>query len=74
MFATLTDHLVSFVDKLLVYKGRLSFKVLKARASLKGITTVLAEKLQRIGNIEYTFTNISPTLVKQARKTFSKFS
>lgn len=74
MFATLTDHLVNFMERLLAQKGRPTFKVLEAGAGFGGTTTVLAEKLQGIGNVEYTFTDVSPTLVDQAQKTFSKYS
>lgn len=74
MFATLTDHLVNFVDRLLAQRRRGAFRVLEVGAGFGGTTTALAEKLQEIGNIEYTFTDVSPTLVDQARKTFSRYS
>lgn len=73
MFATLTEHLVNFVNKLLEVKGRGVFRILEAGAGFGGTTTALAEKLQGIDDVEYTFTDVSPTLVDQARRTFSKY-
>ena len=74
MFATLTDHLVNFVKRLLAEPGRGGFKILEVGAGFGGTTTALAEALQKIGNIRYTFTDVSPTLVDQARKSFAKYS
>ena len=73
MFATLTDHLVNFVKRLLAEPDRGFFKILEVGAGFGGTTTALSEALQAIGNVRYTFTDVSPTLVDQARKSFAKY-
>lgn len=74
MFATLTEHLVNFVDRLLSHNHTGVFKILEVGAGFGGTTTALSEKLHAIGNVEYTFTDVASTLVDQARKTFSRYS
>lgn len=74
--AVMTDHLLSFFNQLLkgtTLKGPL--RILEVGGGFGGTTKRLAETLERLGvPVEYTFTDISSMLVKEARKKFAKHS
>ena len=74
--ATLTDVTLSFVAKLLASNDRKDpIKILEIGAGFGGTTTRLAKILQDLGRpIEYTFTDISSVLVKNASKKFSQYA
>lgn len=74
MFATLTDHLVNFISRMVATEHPGTIRILEVGAGFGGTTTLLAEKLQKSSEaIKYTFTDISSTLVDKSRKTFSKY-
>ena len=73
--ATMTIHMLNFFSKLL--KGQ-SFdgplRILEVGAGFGGTTKRLAEMLATLGQpVQYTFTDISAMLVKEARKKFAKY-
>lgn len=74
--AVMTDHLLGFFNQLLkgtTMKGPL--RILEVGGGFGGTTKRLAETLERLGvSVEYTFTDISSMLVKEARKKFAKHS
>lgn len=74
--AVMTSHLLNFFQKLLADnppEGTL--RVLEVGAGFGGTTKRLAEMLEKLGRpVEYTFTDVSSLLVKEARKKFSRYS
>ncbi|KAH5404703.1 hypothetical protein HBI32_163190 [Parastagonospora nodorum] len=70
MFATLTEVLVNFVVRLLS-KANGPVRILEVGAGMGGTTKRLGEALSTLGHpIEYFFTDISSTLVRNASKKF----
>lgn len=75
MFATLTDHLLTVLHRLVAGENRGVIKILEVGAGFGGTTVRVAEMLQASGRrVQYTFTDISPMLVKNARTTMAKYS
>ena len=75
MFATLTDHLLTLLHRLVAGENRGVIKILEVGAGFGGTTVRVAEMLQASGRrVQYTFTDISPMLVKNARTTMGKYS
>lgn len=75
MFATMTDQLLLFIKRILKQAGTNVIKILEVGAGFGGTTAALAEVLQESGcEVRYTFTDVAPTLVDKARKTFAKYS
>ena len=74
--AVMTSHLLSFFDKLLAEStSEGTLRILEVGAGFGGTTRRLAERLERFGRpVEYTFTDVSSLLVKEARKKFSMHS
>ena len=74
--AVMTDHLLTFFKQLLKeapLEG--SLRILEVGGGFGGTTKRLAEMLEALGQpVEYTFTDVSSMLVKEARKKFSKHS
>ena len=72
--AVMTSHLLNFVNQLLVEnppEGTL--RILEVGAGFGGTTKRLAELLERLGqSVEYTYTDVSSMLVKEAKKKFAK--
>ena len=73
--AVMTDHLLNFVRQLLKeYRLEGPVRILEVGGGFGGTTTRLAEMLETIGQpVEYTFTDVSSMLVKEARKKFSRY-
>lgn len=70
MFATLTEVLVDFMVRM-VQKANGPVRILEVGAGMGGTTTRLGEALTAIDHpIEYFFTDISSTLVRNASKKF----
>lgn len=73
--AVMTDHLLNFINQLLretSLEGPL--RILEVGGGFGGTTKRLAEILEALGRpVEYTFTDVSSMLVKEARKTFSRY-
>ncbi|KAL8919581.1 MAG: hypothetical protein Q9208_006698 [Pyrenodesmia sp. 3 TL-2023] len=75
MFATMTDQLLLFVKRILEHAGLNGIRILEVGAGFGGTTATLAKLLQGSGSkVQYTFTDVAPTLVDKARKTFSEYS
>ena len=74
--AVMTTHLLNFFNQLLVENtSEGNLKVLEVGAGFRGTTKRLAELLEKSGRpVEYTFTDVSSLLVKEARKKFSGYS
>ena len=74
--AVMTSHLLNFFNKLMAENtSDGTLRILEVGAGFGGTTKRLAELLERSGRrVEYTFTDISSLLVKEARKKFSKHS
>ena len=74
--AVMTSHLLNFFDKLLAenpHEGTL--RILEVGGGFGGTTKRLAEMLEKSGRpVQYTFTDVSSLLVKEARKKFAKYS
>lgn len=71
MFATLTELLIDFVVRL-AKKANGPIKILEVGAGMGGTTKRLGETLSTLKHpIEYVFTDISPTLVRNASKKFN---
>ena len=74
--AVMTDHLINFFTQLL--KGASSeepLRILEVGGGFGGTTKRLADTLAKSGRpVEYTFTDISSMLVKEAKKKFSQYS
>lgn len=77
MLSALTEQMVVLFQSILA-KSRSQkdspIRFLEVGAGFGGTTTWLAEVIQVSGlAVEYTFTDISPTLVKNAKSTFAKY-
>ena len=74
--AVMTSHLLNFFNQLMTEnppEGCL--RILEVGGGFGGTTKRLAELLAGFGRpVEYTFTDVSSMLVKEARKKFSKYS
>ena len=72
----MTTHLLNFFNQLLVENtSEGNLRVLEVGAGFGGTTKRLAELLEKSGRpVEYTFTDVSSLLVKEARKKFSGYS
>ncbi|KAF7889246.1 hypothetical protein EAF00_009546 [Botryotinia globosa] len=75
MLGTLTEQLVDFMRQIVINTTcHGPIKILEVGAGFGGTTTRLAEVLQEAGRpVEYTFTDISPSLVKNAKTKFAKY-
>ena len=78
MLSTLTEQLVTFIQAVVNFSSTMSsntpIRILEVGAGFGGTTTRLAEILQASGvPISYTFTDISPSLVKGAKTKFAKY-
>ncbi|KAF5871074.1 putative polyketide synthase protein [Botrytis fragariae] len=75
MLGTLTEQLVDFMRQIVINTtGHEPIRILEVGAGFGGTTTRLAEALQEVGRpVEYTFTDISPSLVKNAKAKFSRY-
>ncbi|ESZ91464.1 BcPKS16, polyketide synthase [Sclerotinia borealis F-4128] len=75
MLGTLTEQLVDFMRRIAANTtGEGPIKILEVGAGFGGTTTRLAEVLQAVGRpVEYTFTDISPSLVKNAKAKFANY-
>nr|AOO87096.1 polyketide synthase [Alternaria alternantherae] len=70
MFATLTEVLVDFMVRM-VQKAKGPVRILEVGAGMGGTSTRLGEALDAVNHpIEYFFTDISSTLVRNASKKF----
>ncbi|KAL6155028.1 Type I Iterative PKS [Exserohilum turcicum] len=70
MFATLTELLVDFLIRL-VQKAKAPIRILEVGAGTGGTTKRLAEALSTLNHpVEYVFTDISQTFVRNASKKF----
>ena len=75
MFATLTDHLLTYMRRLANGEDKGVIKVLEIGAGFGGTTVRVAQMLETSGErFQYTFTDVSPMLVKNARKKLSQYS
>ncbi len=74
--AVMTSHLLNFFNKLLAENtSEGTLRILEVGAGFGGTTKRLAEMLGRFGRpVEYTFTDVSSLLVKEARKKFANYS
>ncbi|QSZ37813.1 hypothetical protein DSL72_008913 [Monilinia vaccinii-corymbosi] len=75
MLGTLTEQLVDFMKRIATdTTGDGPIKILEVGAGFGGTTTRLAEVLQSVGRpVEYTFSDISPSLVNNAKAKFAKY-
>ena len=77
MLSTLTEQLVTFLGDVVAKteaKASKSIQILEVGAGFGGTTTRLAQVLSAIGlPIEYTFTDISPSLIRGAKVKFAKY-
>ena len=78
MLSTLTEQLVTFIRTIVASSSTTSkatpIRVLEVGAGFGGTTTRLAEVLQESGlPVSYKFTDISPSLVKNAKSKFAKY-
>lgn len=75
MFATMTDQLLLFVKRILEHAGSKDIRILEVGAGFGGTTATLTKLLQESDcKVQYTFTDVAPTLVDKARKTFSQYA
>ena len=79
MLSTLTEQMVVFLREVLLKSQNASasepIRVVEVGAGFGGTTARLAEVLQASGvAVEYTFTDIAPTLVKNAKSKFAKYN
>lgn len=77
VFSTLTEHMISFLSTLLTntdhWKEGRPIRICEVGAGLGGTTSRLIEFFQAMDvPVEYTFTDISPTLVKNASIKFAE--
>lgn len=74
--AVMTDHLINFFTQLMKDASNDEpLRILEVGGGFGGTTKRLAETLKRSGRpVEYTFTDISSMLVKEAKKKFSQHS
>ena len=78
MLSTLTEQLVTFLHTIVTSSSTTSshnpIRILEVGAGFGGTTTRLAEVLQTSGlPVSYTFTDVSPSLVKGAKAKFAKY-
>ncbi|KAL5328987.1 hypothetical protein ACEPPN_002496 [Leptodophora sp. 'Broadleaf-Isolate-01'] len=76
IFMPATDILLKFMDQVVPPNSNSStpFRILEVGGGTGGTTALLADFLHRQGrNVEYTFTDISSTLVTASKKRFSKY-
>ena len=78
MLSTLTEQLVTFIHAVVNSSSTASkdcpLRILEVGAGFGGTTTRLAEVLETSGiAVSYTFTDISPSLVKGAKTKFAKY-
>ena len=77
MLSTLTEQMVGFIHGLLPYPrmSQSTLRILEVGAGFGGTTARLVDSLLESGiKLNYTFTDISPSLVNSAKKKFSKYS
>ncbi|KAK2608938.1 hypothetical protein QQS21_002514 [Conoideocrella luteorostrata] len=74
-FEQMADFLTRLATKLrLASQSRTTLKILEMGAGTGGTTKVLAPVLAKLGiPVEYTFTDLSPSLVAQARRKFKQY-
>lgn len=71
-YQQMTDYVEDLISKLPAGQGPL--KILEMGAGTGGTTLYMAPLLERLGaDVEYTFTDLSPSMVAAARKTFKKY-
>ncbi|KAL9606215.1 MAG: hypothetical protein Q9179_000612 [Wetmoreana sp. 5 TL-2023] len=77
MLSTLTEQLVTFLGAVLAEtkaRGSKPIRILEVGAGFGGTTTRLAQVLSACGlPIDYTFTDISPSLIKGAKSKFAEY-
>ncbi|KAL8722876.1 MAG: hypothetical protein Q9225_000709 [Loekoesia sp. 1 TL-2023] len=77
MLSTLTEQLVTFSSTVIAKteaRGNRPVRILEVGAGFGGTTTRLAEVLSKSGlPVDYTFTDISPSLIKGARSKFAEY-
>ncbi|KAI1332612.1 BcPKS16, polyketide synthase [Xylariaceae sp. FL0255] len=75
MLATSTELLVDLILRTIRKNhGRLKTRILEVGAGFGGTTTRLAQEFEDGGyDVEYTYTDVAPTLVSQASKTMNKY-
>ncbi|KAL8777970.1 MAG: hypothetical protein Q9213_007622 [Squamulea squamosa] len=76
MLATMTDQLLVFMKQIIGQTNpKDAVRIIEIGAGFGGTTTALAKMLQGCDHeVEYTFTDIAPTLVDKARQHFSEYS
>ncbi|KAL8770525.1 MAG: hypothetical protein Q9209_003781 [Squamulea sp. 1 TL-2023] len=76
MLATMTDQLLAFMEQIVVQTSpNVVVSIIEIGAGFGGTTTALAKMLHESDHkVEYTFTDIAPTLVDKARQKFSEYS
>lgn len=76
MFKTGTLQLTKYLDSILLnMKGKRKLKILELGAGTGGTTKTVVETLAKHGaNFTYTFTDLSSSLVAQARRKFSNWN
>lgn len=75
MLATMTDQLIIFMKQVISQDSLGIVRILEIGAGFGGTTTALAKMLHENGlKVEYTFTDVAPTLVDKARQRFSGYS
>ena len=74
MFATMTDQLLLFIKRIVAEASLEVVRIIEVGAGFGGTTSLLAEMLQNSRcKVQYTFTDVAPTLVDKTRKTFSTY-
>jgi acyl carrier protein len=75
MFATLTEQLVAFIEHVMPNSSDTRIRIMEVGAGFGGTTKRLAEVLHELPvSVEYTFSDVSYTLVKNARSKFARYS
>ncbi|KAL8699113.1 MAG: hypothetical protein Q9224_001556 [Gallowayella concinna] len=75
MLATMTDQLIIFIKQVVTQAGSDIIRIMEIGAGFGGTTTALARMLEQCGlKVEYTFTDVAPTLVDKAKQKFSAYS
>lgn len=73
LFKPSTDVLLNLVDRIIPQDNPAPFRILEVGAGTGGTTKQVCELLQSQNKaVEYTFTDISPTLVNLAKRNFSQ--
>ncbi|KAI1163974.1 BcPKS16, polyketide synthase [Nemania serpens] len=74
ILAASTELLVDTVSRVVANNADRKVRILEVGAGFGGTTKRLAQELERHGhNVEYVFTDISPTLVSRARKAMQEY-